>query len=210
MKHRQICKLVKQAVRKTVAFGPCRFKSCSAGSKPQSLNWRRRCLENSWSADTGLRVRIPPVAFYLRRRVLTGRQPVPKTGDPFGSGGSSPPASAHKPLWQNWQMHLPAKQGSDHSGIRGRDPGAVLSRGILCFPGCFHVIISEIFYTGRLCFARCLSKGPFTRYCSPSSSSTSINAWIYFPPRTICMKLTKIFPSMAVISRSRCPSTTPT
>ena len=143
--YRQICKLVKQAVCKTVAFGPCRFKSCSADFMPQSLNRRRRCLENSWSGKTGLRVRIPPVAFYLRRRALTGRHPVPKTGNPFGSGGSSPPASAHKPLWQNWQMHLPAKQESDHSGIRGRDPGAVLRRGILCFPGCFHVIISDFF-----------------------------------------------------------------
>ena len=35
-------------------------------------------------------------------------------------------------------MHLPAKQESDHSGIRGRDSGVVLSRGILLFPGCFN------------------------------------------------------------------------
>ena len=49
--------------------------------------------------------------YHIWRRVLTGRQPVPNTGDPKGSGGSNPPVFAYKPLWQNWQMHLPAKQG---------------------------------------------------------------------------------------------------
>ena len=67
--------------------------------------------------------------YHIWRRVLTGRQPVPNTGDPKGFGGSKspfhsgrrradvhpdvvrPPVFAYKPLWQNWQMHLPAKQG---------------------------------------------------------------------------------------------------
>ena len=46
--------MIKQAVCNTVAFGRCRFKSCSADYMPQSLNWWRRCLEESWSGETRL------------------------------------------------------------------------------------------------------------------------------------------------------------
>ena len=46
--------MIKQAVCKTVAFGRCRFKSCSADYMPQSLNWWRRCLEDSWSGKNRL------------------------------------------------------------------------------------------------------------------------------------------------------------
>ena len=55
--------------------------------------------------------------------MLTGRQPVPNTGDPKGLGGSNPSVSVYKPLWQNWQMHLPAKQGpvDPASGVGTRE-----------------------------------------------------------------------------------------
>ena len=66
---------------------------------------------------------VRPLTAFLWRRVLTGRQPVPNTGDPKGFGGSNPPVFAYKPLWQNWQMHLPAKQGpvDPASGVGTRE-----------------------------------------------------------------------------------------
>ena len=53
----------KQAVRKTVAFGPCRFKSCSAdyAADPQMVE---ELFGRLLVGDTGLRVRPPPVALY--------------------------------------------------------------------------------------------------------------------------------------------------
>ena len=50
--------MIKQAVCKTVAFGRCRFKSCSADYMPQSLNWWRNCLEGRRPGNTGLQVRV--------------------------------------------------------------------------------------------------------------------------------------------------------
>ena len=69
--------------------------------------------------------------------MLTGRQPVPNTGDPKGFGGSNPPVFAYKPLWQNWQMHLPAKQGpvDPASGVGTRERRSV--REVASFPGFF-------------------------------------------------------------------------
>ena len=52
-------KRVKQAVCKTVAFGPCRFKSYSADFMPQNLNWKRSCPESSWSVKSRLAGSIP-------------------------------------------------------------------------------------------------------------------------------------------------------
>ena len=90
---------------------------------------------------TGLQVRVLPAALSYLETVLIGRQPVPNTGDPKGFGGSKspfhsgrrradvhpdvvrPPVFAYKPLWQNWQMHLPAKQGpvDPASGVGTRE-----------------------------------------------------------------------------------------
>ena len=121
--YRQICKLAKQAVCKTVAFGRCRFKSCSADYMPQSLSWWRSCLEDSRPVIPACRFKSCLRRYHIWRRVLTGRQPVPNTGDPKGFGGSNPPVFAYKPLWQNWQKHLPAKQGpvDPASGVGTRE-----------------------------------------------------------------------------------------
>ena len=133
--------MIKQAVCKTVAFGRCRFKSCSADYMPQSLNWWRSCLEDSRPVIPACRFESCLRRCHIWRRVLTGRQPVPNTGDPKGFGGSKsplrsgrrradvhpdvvrPPVFAYKPLWQNWQMHLPAKQGpvDPASGVGTRE-----------------------------------------------------------------------------------------
>ena len=80
--------MIKQAVCKTVAFGRCRFKSCSADSMPQSLNWWRSCLEDSRPAIPACRFKSCLRRYHIWRRALTGRQPVPNTGDPKGFGGS--------------------------------------------------------------------------------------------------------------------------
>ena len=62
--------------------------------------------------------------------MLTGRQPVPNTGDPKGFGSSNLPVSVYKPLWQNWQMHLPAKQGpvDPASGVGTREWRSVMEK----------------------------------------------------------------------------------
>ena len=78
------------------------------------------------AGNTGLQVRVLSAALSYWRRVLTGRQPVPNTGDPKGFGVQDP--AAYKPLWQNWQMHLPAKQGSV-------DPASGVGTGSGAHPG---------------------------------------------------------------------------
>ena len=83
--------MIKQAVCKTVAFGRCRFKSCSADYMPQSLNWWRSCLEDSRPVIPACRFESCLRRCHIWRRVLTGRQPVPNTGDPKGFGGSKSP-----------------------------------------------------------------------------------------------------------------------
>ena len=90
---------------------------------PQSLSWWRSCLEDSRPVIPTCRFESCLRRCHIWRRVLTGRQPVPNIGDPKGSGGSNPPVFAYKPLWQNWQMHLPAKQGSvdPPSGVGTRE-----------------------------------------------------------------------------------------
>ena len=147
--------MIKQAVCKTVAFGHCRFKSCSADYMPQSLSWWRSCLEDSRPVIPACRFKSCLRRYHIWRRVLTGRQPVPNTGDPKGFGGSKsplrsgrrradvhpdvvrPPVFAYKPLWQNWQMHLPAKQGpvDPASGVGTRERRSV--REVTSFPGFF-------------------------------------------------------------------------
>ena len=115
-------KELKQAVCKTVALGPCWFKSNSADYMPQSLKWWRSCLLNSWSV-------IPACGFEPRLWRYTGvcanraGSLSRKQVDPKGSEGSNPSILAFKPLWQNWQMHLPAKQGSARpaSGVGTRE-----------------------------------------------------------------------------------------
>ena len=90
---------------------------------PQSLSWWRSCLEDSRPVIPACRFKSCLRRYHIWRRVLTGRQPVPNTGDPKGFGGSNPPVFVYKPLWQNWQMHLPAKQGSvdPASGVGTRE-----------------------------------------------------------------------------------------
>ena len=117
---------MKQAVCKTVALGPCWFKSNSADYTPQSLNRVEALFGRQLVGDTGLRVQIPPVAFHTgmcanRAGGLSRKQVIRK-----GLGVRIPPSSlliTSKPLWQNWQMHLPAKQGSDRpaSGVGTRE-----------------------------------------------------------------------------------------
>ena len=71
----------------------------------------------------GLQVQVLSAALSIWRRVLIGRQPVPNTGDPKGFESSNLSVFAYKPLWQNWQMHLPAKQGpvDPASGVGTRE-----------------------------------------------------------------------------------------
>ena len=104
---------------------------------PQSLSWWRSCLEDSRPVIPACRFKSCLRRYHIWRRVLTGRQPVPNTGDPKGFGGSNPPVFAYKPLWQNWQMHLPAKQGSvdPASGVGTRERRSV--RGAASFPSFF-------------------------------------------------------------------------
>ena len=90
---------------------------------PQSLSWWRSCLEDSRPVIPACRFKSCLRRYHIWRRVLTGRQPVPNTGDPKGFGSSNFPVSVYKPLWQNWQMHLPAKQGpvDPASGVGTRE-----------------------------------------------------------------------------------------
>ena len=83
--------MIKQAVCKTVAFGRCRFKSCSADYMPQSLSWWRSCLEDSRPVIPACRFESCLRRYHIWRRVLIGRQPVLNTGDPKGFGGSKSP-----------------------------------------------------------------------------------------------------------------------
>ena len=118
---------MKQAVCKTVALGPCWFKSNSADYTPQSLN-RVEALFGRQPVGE-----IPACGFKSRLwRFYTGmcanragglsrKQVIRK-----GLGVRIPPSSlliTSKPLWQNWQMHLPAKQGSARpaSGVGTRE-----------------------------------------------------------------------------------------
>ena len=70
-----------------------------------------------------MQVRVLPAALSYLETVLIGRQPVPNTGDPKGFESSNLSVFAYKPLWQNWQMHLPAKQGpvDPASGVGTRE-----------------------------------------------------------------------------------------
>ena len=82
-------KELKQAVCKTVALGPCWFKSNSADYMPQSLKWWRSCLLNSWSV-------IPACGFeprlwrYMRVCANRAGSLSRKQVDPKGSEGSNP------------------------------------------------------------------------------------------------------------------------
>ena len=77
-----------------------------------------------------------PTVFAPLRSSLNGRSPlrfgrrkteVPRTscdpGRPATPDVVRPPVFAYKPLWQNWQMHLPAKQGpvDPASGVGTRE-----------------------------------------------------------------------------------------
>ena len=58
---------------------------------PQSLSWWRSCLEDSRPVIPACRFKSCLRRYHIWRRVLTGRQPVPNTGDPKGFGGSKSP-----------------------------------------------------------------------------------------------------------------------
>ena len=62
-KNRQICKMAKQADCNSVAFGCCRFKSCSADLYAVVPQMVEELSGRQWAGNTGLQVRILCAAF---------------------------------------------------------------------------------------------------------------------------------------------------
>ena len=89
-------------------------------------NWQAACPEHRWSKRVwGFKVSAPLRSAQSRRPPGRRAVSVPLRSSLNGSspGRAATPVFAYKPLWQNWQMHLPAKQGpvDPASGVGTRE-----------------------------------------------------------------------------------------